>query len=95
MTLTGDKENWLYGLMIGLFYVLLFTLSVVRIQLVFERTVLLIFLATGISIILSMVLSGVGINTKRFRFMPVEVYGLRFSLTIFILSVFVLKPLVG
>lgn len=95
MGLTGNQETWLYVLIGGLFYICLLFILAVQVQIVFERTLLLIFLAAGVSLILSMVLNNMGVNIKKFRFLPLEIYGRSISVTFFILAAIILKVLIG
>ncbi|VVB79815.1 Uncharacterised protein [uncultured archaeon] len=95
MSLTRANKVWLFILVVGLFYICFLSILIDQTQVVFERTVLLVFLAAGVALILSMALSSVGINMKKFRFLPIEIYGIKMSITFFLFSIIILKVLVG
>jgi|GEM_PF-2475325 len=76
-------------------YLICFFALIELIGILIERTLVLILIGIGTSGILSSIIESKGKKIERMRYLPLQIAGIKFSVTIFMVVILILKPFVG
>jgi len=88
-------KNLFLILIISMIYLVCFFALIELLGILLERTFILIAIGIGFSGILCSIIESRGNKIERMRYLPIQVAGIKFSITIFAVIIFILKPFVG